>query len=292
MTAVVQVAEHGTFVAAAKVLGMSTSAISKAIARLEQDLKVKLFHRTTRSVSLTPEGERYVLGIKPLLIEIDALTAEIRDHRATPKGLLRISAPDAFARNVLAPVLNQFRSRYPDIQIDLSLEDRDVDLAGEQLDVAIRTGGLPDNATLVARKLYSDPLITCAAQGYLDTHGTPKNPQDLQQHNCLPFRNLRTGRTVPWLFANDERMVPAGQPTINDIEAVCQIAVSGAGIAQLPGHLAARFISTGQLQEILRLFRPPDVPVSAIYLNRRFVSPRIRSFIDFMLTIDLPAVDG
>ncbi len=288
MTAVIQVAEHGTFAAAAKVLEMSTSAISKAIARLEDDLNVKLFHRTTRSVSLTPEGERFVLGIKPLLMEIDALSMEVSDYRAAPKGLLRISAPDAFARNVLAPSLSQFRTLYPDIQVDLSLDDRDVDLAGEPIDVAIRTGALPDNATLVARKLYSDPLITCAAPAYLNSNDIPKHPQDLAKHNCLPFRNRRTGRTVPWLFADDVRMNPSGGPRINDIEAVCRVAVAGVGITQLPGHLAAGLIKTGMLQEILDTHRPPDVPVSAIYLNRRFVSPRIRSFIDFMLTVKLP----
>lgn len=285
LAAAVHVAEQGTFAGASREMGLSTSAISKAIARLEQELGVKLFHRTTRSVSLTPEGERYVQGAKPLLVEMDALTAEITDSLAEPRGLLRISAPVAYARTVLAPGIAAFCRRFSDVRVDLFLDDRDVDLAAGKVDVAIRTGVLPDNATLVARRLFDDPLVCCAAPAYLARSGEPISPPDLEQHDCLSFRNSRTGRAVSWVFAGGNRRSPSGAITVNDIEAVSRVALSGAGIAQLPAYLANPYLETGRLQEILRGFRPAAVPFSALYLDRRFVSPRIRAFIDFLLTI-------
>ena len=280
-----QVAEQGTFAGASRELALSTSAVSKAIARLERDLGVKLFRRTTRSVSLTPEGERFVQGVKPLLIEMDALTDEVMDSSSEPRGLLRISAPVAYARSVLAPSVAQFRRRFEGVQVDLLLDDRDVDLVAGQVDVAIRTGALPDNANLVARRLFDDPLVSCAAPAYLDRHGEPETPEDLRHHECLRFRNSRTGRAVPWIFAGDDRLRMSGTITINDIEALARAASSGAGIAQLPGYLANRYVVSGRLREVLRPFRPPDVRFSALYLDRRFVSPRIRAFIEFLLTI-------
>ncbi len=285
LAATVQVAEQGTFAGASRELGLSTSAVSKAIARLEREFGVKLFRRTTRSVSLTPEGERFVQGVKPLLAELDALADEVVDSSAEPRGLLRISAPVTYARTVLAPCVAEFRRRFEEVQVDLLLDDRDVDLAAGQVDVAVRTGALPDNVNLVARRLFDDPLVSCAAPDYLGRYGEPMTPDDLRHHHCLSFRNPRTGRAAPWVFAgNDRRRMPA-TITINDVEAVSHAASSGAGIAQLPGYLANRCIEAGRLREVLRAYRPPDVPFSALYLDRRFVSPRIRVFIDYLLTI-------
>lgn len=283
VAAVIQVAEQGSFTAAARTLGLSSSATSKAIARLEEELGVKLFHRTTRSVSLTPEGERYVEGVKPLLLEMDAITAEVTDNPSQPRGLLRVSAPAAYARSMLTPRLAEFSQRYPDINLDLLLEDRDVDLAAEQVDVAIRTGPLPDNVNLVARRLFTEPMITCASPDYLTQHGEPQTPDDLEQHNCIRFRNTRTGRPRSWFFKDGEQRQVAGMLTIDDAEAVGRAAIAGAGIAQIPGYMAKAGLETGALQEVLRSYRPPEVVFSALYLDRRFVSPRIRVFIDFLL---------
>lgn len=286
VSAVVQVAEQGSFADASRVLGLSTSATSKSIGRLEDELGVKLFRRTTRSVSLTPEGERYVEGIRPLLLEMDAVTAEVTDSTLAPRGQLRVSVPAAYGRMVLVPQLFEFSERYPDVQLELSLEDRDVDLAAEQADVAVRAGALPDSANLVARKLFDDPLITCAAPTYLDRQGPPETIEDLKGHNCLNFRNRRTGRPVPWLFAGDVRMPVSGGLAVDDGEAVGRAAIAGVGISQMPGFMAREALEDGRLIEVLRSHRPPPVQFSALYLDRRLVSPRIRALIDFLVAMD------
>ena len=283
VAAAVQVAKDGSFAAASRALGLSTSATSKAIGRLEEELGIKLFQRTTRNVSLTPEGERYVEGVQPLLAELDALTAEVTDSLASPRGLLRVSVPAAFGRIVLVPAIADFTYRYPDIELELSLEDREVDLAAERIDVAIRAGSLPDSANLVGRKLFEDPLITCAAPSYLQRHGVPERPEDLEHHNCLNFRNRRTGRIVPWVFRSGERRVETGTLTIDDGEAVGRAAVAGSGLSQMPGFMAQPALQNGSLVEVLREFRPSDTAFTAIYLDRRLVSPRIRAFIDFLV---------
>lgn len=283
VVAAIHVADAGSFAHASRTLGLSTSATSKAISRLEEDLGVKLFQRTTRSVSLTPEGERYIEGARPLLIELDALTAEITDSLTTPRGSLRVSVPAAFGRMVLVPRISEFTSRFPEIELELSLEDRSVDLAAERIDVAVRAGPLPDSANLIGRKLFDDPLITCAAPAYLDRHGTPKTPDDLDRHNCLNFRNRRTGRAVPWVYLSGERRLESGLLTIDDGEAVGRAAIAGAGISQMPGFMAREALVSGALKEVLQEYRPAETSFTAIYLDRRLVSPRIRAFIDFLV---------
>ncbi len=283
VAAAIHVADAGSFAKASQVLGLSTSATSKAIGRLEEDLGVKLFQRTTRSVSLTPEGERYIEGARPLLMELDALTAEVTDNLTTPRGLLRVSVPAAFGRMVLVPRISEFSNRFPEVELELSLDDRGVDLAAESIDVAIRAGVLPDNASLIGRKLIDDPLITCAAPDYLDRYGVPETPEDLDRHNCLNFRNRRTGRAVPWVFRSGERRLQSGQLTIDDGEAVGRAAIAGAGISQMPGFMAQDALLSGALKEVLAEYRPAETPFTAIYLDRRLVSPRIRAFIDCLV---------
>ncbi len=285
IAAVIQVSEQGSFAAASRALGLSTSATSKAISRLEEELGVKLFHRTTRSVSLTPEGECYVEGLAPLLLEMEAVTSDVTDSLSQPRGVLRISGPAAFSRITLVPQLSKFCQRYPEVLVDLSLADHHVDLAAEQIDVAIRAGALPDNVNLVARKLFQDPLITCAAPTYLKEFGIPKTPSDLEHFNCLNFRNTRTGRPVPWFFNNPERQLVTGALVIDDGEAVGRAAMSGLGISQMPGFMAREALQSGRLQEVLADFRPPSIPFHALYLDRKLVSPRIRAFIDFLVEL-------
>lgn len=283
VAAAVHVAEMGSFAQASRTLGLSTSATSKAISRLEEDLGVKLFKRTTRSVSLTPEGERYVKGVRPLLIELDIVTSEVTEGLTAPRGLLRVSLPAAYGRMIVIPRISEFTAQYPDVELELSLEDREVDLAGDRIDIAIRTGHLADSASLIGRKLFDDTLITCAAPSYLDRYGIPMTLEDLHQHNCLNFRNTRTGRAVPWFFSEGQNFKPLGQVTIDDGEAVGKAAISGVGISQMPGFMARAALMDGTLKEVLREFRPEEVPFTAIYLDRKLVSPRIRVFLDFLI---------
>lgn len=280
--AAVAVAEERSFAAASRRLGLSTSATSKAVSRLEEELGVKLFRRTTRSVTVTPEGERFVDGARPVLGELSSLTEELRNTLARPRGLLRVSAPVAYGRMVLVKRLPEFLQAYREVRLELSLEDRGVDLVEDGIDVAIRTGNLPDNVSLVARRLFAYPLVTCAAPDYLARRGTPRSIEDLQAHECLNFRNARTGRAHPWRFENGKPLVGSGSLVVDDGEAVFRAAEAGIGVSQMPGFMAEGAIRRGSLVEVLRRFRPPDVPVSALYLDRRLVSPRVRAFVDFL----------
>lgn len=283
IAAVLQVAEKGSFKLASHALGISTSATSKAVARLEAELGVKLFHRTTRSVGLTAEGERYVAGVGPLLAELDALTCDIRDQPSSPRGSLRVSAPGAFARAHLAPRLARFIARYPAISLDLALEDRYVDLAAEGVDVAIRTGPLADNASLIARRLFCDHLALCASPSYLDERGVPRTPEDLHHHRCVVFRNPRTGRPEPWQLGDGRPWHVESSLAIGDMDALTRALCGHAGIGQVPGYLARGHLERGELREVLPEHRAEGVAFTALYLNRDMVAPRIRAFIDFLV---------
>jgi LysR family transcriptional regulator for bpeEF and oprC len=282
----IQVAQTKSFVEAANALGLSPPATSKAVASLETELGVKLLHRTTRSVSLTPEGERFYEVAHRLLSEMDDLAQELQDSLSEPRGRLKISMSAAYGRMWGTRILAQFLQAYPHISVELSLDDRDVDLAAEGFDVVIRVGALADSANLIARRLFLDPLVTCASPEYLDRYGQPQHPDELEQHNCLNFRNRKTGRPMPWFFSIDERIERknfTGTLTIDDGEAVGQAAMLGTGISQMPGFMAINALQEGILEEILVDYRPQFVPFTALYLERRLVSPRIQAFINFMV---------
>ena len=282
----VRVAQTKSFVEAANILSLSPPATSKAVAKLEEELGVKLLHRTTRSVSLTNEGERFYEVAQRLLEEMDDLVQELKDTKTEPSGRLKVSMSAAYGRMWGTILLAQFLQAYPQISVDLSLDDRDVDLAAEGFDVVIRVGELADSANLIARRLFLDPLITCATPEYLEHYGRPQHPEELAQYYCLNFRNRKTGRLVPWFFTIDEQIERrnfTGTLTIDDGEAVGQAAMLDMGISQMPGFMAINALTEGKLEEVLADYRPDEVPFTALYLERRLVSPRIQAFIDFMV---------
>lgn len=285
VVAFVHVATHGAFNEAARALDLSPSATSKAVTRLENHLGVKLLHRTTRSVSLTPEGERYLEGARRVLSDLNGLDEEVSSRTSAPVGRLTVNAPAALGRMWLAPNLPLFCDIYPRVEVELVLDDKTVDLAGEAVDVVIRSGQLPDSVNLVAKKLYSETLHACAAPSYWDAHGRPSHPKDLVGHNCLNFRGAQTGRQFPWEFVIDgERSseVFSGTLTTNDGETVARAAEAGLGVAQLPGYMAIDALKDGRLEEVLQVYRPPETQMTALYLDRRLVSLKIRAFIDFL----------
>lgn len=280
------VAQTKSFVKAANNLGLSPPATSKAIAKLEQELGVKLLHRTTRSVSLTAEGERFYEVAGRLLEEMDGLAQEFKDSLGEPRGRLKISMPAIYGRMCGTKVLAKFLRAYPQIFVELSLDDRVVDLAAEGFDVVIRVGDLADSANLIARRLFLDSLVTCATPEYLDRWGRPQHPDELERHNCLNFRSHKTGRTVPWFFTIDEKTERrnfTGTLTVDDGEAVSQATMLGVGIGQMPGFMAVDALRQGILEEVLIDYKPPYVPFTALYLDRRLVSSRISAFINFMV---------
>jgi DNA-binding transcriptional LysR family regulator len=285
MLAFVRVAEVQSFTQASNGLGLSTSAVSKAVARLEADLGVKLFHRTTRSISLTTDGVRFYEGCQQLLGELDALEAEIQGNRAAPRGRLTVSVSPAFGQVCLVPMLKAFTQAFPQITLDISMDDRLVDPAEQGVDVVIRTGNLSDSANLIARQLVAYPLVVCGSPSYLEQHGYPQHPSQLQQHTCLNFRNRSIGRFYSWSFAVDgkvERCAVSGSIVFDNADAIVRSAIVGLGLSQMPAYLAAEATSKGNLVEVLSTYRPPEVPVWICYLDRRFVAPRIRSFVEFI----------
>lgn len=284
--AFVEVAEVGAFNEASKSLGLSSSATSKAVTRLEEHLGVKLFHRTTRSIALTPEGERYLEGAKKLIAEFAVLGNEIADSIAAPVGRLKISAPVALGRSWLVDAITEFCSVWLKVHIELTLDDRTVDLAGDAVDVAIRAGALTNSDHLIARKLFQSPQRICASPNYWEKQGKPEHPEELKKHRCLMFRNPRTGRLYPWYFnqqGNVSHYVFDSVLEVNDGDAIVRAAVSGLGISQMPDYLGRRYLDSGELQEVLHSYRPDDVAFHALYLDRRLLSPRIREFIDFLI---------
>ena len=274
----VAVADTGSFAGASRRLGLSTSATSKAVATLEADLGAKLFRRTTRRVRPTVEGHRFIEGAKPLMQSLGALTDEFGGK--TEAGLLRINAPKAFGRVMLLPLIAAFRAAHPAVEIDLTLDDRYVDLVSDPVDVVIRSGRLNDSTSIVALRLMNDPLVVCGSEGYLSARGAPGTAADLASHNCIVFRNAQTGRHERWRFRDEPILSVAPAISVSDMESATRLAALGAGLAQVPRYLVADALADGRLHEVLAHQKPAPTPYSALFLDRPSVSPRIRLFLE------------
>ncbi len=279
----IQVAERGSFAAASRALGLSTSAVSKSISRLESQLGLKLFNRTTRSVSLTSDGHLYIIRIRPLLNEIIELSRGVSDSQENPRGLLRVSATIPFGRIVLAPIVAEFTKQYPEIQIELVLDDKVLDLTAEQIDVSIRTGSMQKSPNMIARRLLTDPLVICASRDYFKHYGEPKTIGDLNAHRRVTFKNSDTGRIDPWKFSGSSSIMSNGDLQSNTMESLVEIIRAGAGIGQISRYQVKHALESGELKEVLQNHRPPDLVFSIIYQSRRLLAPRTRIFIDFIV---------
>ena len=249
----VQVAETRSFTAAGRVLGVSSSAVGKSIARMEERLGVRLFHRSTRSVTLTGEGALFLERSRRILAEVEAAEQELTEAGATPRGTLRISLPQV--RGLLMPVLSDFMRAYPDIELDVDFSDRMVDVIEEGFDAVIRTGK-PEDSRLMARHLGHYQLVLVASPGYLAQYGTPQHPQDLSDHACLRHKFCATGKLEPWPL----RHVPGvAEPVLRaplistTIESLNYVVHEGLGIACLPDFMVKEAVRQGRLQRVLDL---------------------------------------
>ncbi|MEW6644790.1 MAG: LysR family transcriptional regulator [Pseudomonadota bacterium] len=280
--AFVRVAETLSFVAAGRALGISASAVGKSVAKLEADVGVRLFHRSTRRVSLTDEGALFHERCRKVLDELQEAEAMLAQSAATPRGKLRVGLPTIGYR-FLMPILPEFSARYPDIELELDFEDRLVDVIEEGLDVVVRSGDLPDS-TLMSRRLATFRFVLCASPAYLKAHGTPRTPADLAAHRCLRFRFPTTGKLQDWLLkskAGTELRLPTAL-VCNNIEALRAAAVSGFGIAHMPDFLAGDAIARGELVTMLdpHLINPGQF--WALWPASRHLSPKRRVFVDFL----------
>jgi DNA-binding transcriptional LysR family regulator len=282
MNAFVRVAERGSFAAAAADLGLTPSALSKLVTRIEDRLGVRLLARTTRKLALTAEGELFVARSREILASIEAAEAEVTAASERPRGHLRISVGTAVAKQILGPALPVFLDNYPDITVELHVSDRQVDLVAEQIDVAIRSGALGDS-TLVARKVGEATRVICASPLYLEKHGTPRVPADLLQHNCLTLPGPAWSQ---WPFHTHEginRLAVSGTFTSDNADLLLDVALAGLGIARLADFMVARATRDGALVRLLVDSHVPEsFPIHALTVPGRHRAPRIRAFVDFL----------
>jgi DNA-binding transcriptional LysR family regulator len=284
MEAFVKVAETKSFSEAARRLRSSKSLVSRQISDLEAHLGVRLLQRTTRSLTLTEEGRAYHDQVTRILGEIDEANAAVSQSTVAPRGRLRVSAPMSFGILHVAPAVGRFLARFPEVELDLSLNDRYVDLIDEGFDLSIRVGRLAESS-LVARKLAPFRMILCASPGYLERHGTPKSPEELKQHNCLCYST--NSLTPEWrlqkLDGSPWTVQIAGHLHANNGDVLRTAALDGVGITYLPSFIVGSDLQNAGLVAILSEYVPTDAAIYAVYPHSRHLSPKVRAFIDFML---------
>jgi DNA-binding transcriptional LysR family regulator len=284
LIAFARTASLGSYTAAARSLGVSPSAVSKSVQRLEEHLKVRLFTRTTRSLTLTPEGRDLQERTVRLLQEVEQIEQAAASARAEPSGLLRVTAPLPVGTHILAPALPRFRERYPKVSIDLRMGDRYADLIEEGIDVAIRVGAQGDSR-LISRPLAPHRLCAFAAPAYLARHGTPLEIDDLLEHECVNFRYQSSGQALRWPFQVGERLVemtPNAGITIDATEGVLAAVVSGGGIGISPTYAAAPYVERKMLVPLLPELAVERFTIAAMWPESRRGSPNVKAFVEFL----------
>lgn len=281
--AFVRVAESGSFSEAARRLRASKSAVSRQVSALETELGARLFHRTTRSLTLTEAGRGYFERAARILADLEEANQSVSQLQAAPRGRLRVNAPMSFGFLHLAPAIPDFLFRFPEVEIDLVMNDRFVDLVDEGFDVAVRIGTLADSS-LVARRLAPIRRAVCASPAYLEARGKPVSPDDLTTHECLCYSNVTLAHE--WRFvAADGRPWPIavkGRLTANNGDAIRAAALRGLGLAYMPTFIVGGDLQAGTLVTVLDQFVPQDMTLNAVYPHARHLSPKVRAFVDFL----------
>ncbi|TCL03128.1 LysR family transcriptional regulator [Sodalis ligni] len=284
LNAFVHAAELRSYVGAARVLGISSSAVAKSVARLEDDLGVRLFHRTTRSIGLTEEGAVFYEHCKRILDDFNDARAMISASRVRPKGRLRISVPHIVGHNLLMPLLPAFLQQFPEIELDIDFEDRVVDLIGEGIDVAVRSGELADTR-LIGHRLGEQHFVVCGSNNYFERYSRPETPADLIRHVCIHFKYPSSGRLAPWSFRSPHTSLSLPESLIfSNTNAGLRAAIDGLGLAHLPVYIAEPAIKIGLIQPVLTKFMVPRGSLSLIWPSNRHLSPKVRTFVDFVIT--------
>ena len=275
-------ARHGSFAGAARDLGLSASAVAKNVARLEERMGVRLFHRTTRQVSLSPDGEELFPQCLRILEEVEAFEAAAAGARTELRGTLRIDMPVVYGRMFILPVLARLKMLNPALKIDARFSDQMVDTIKEGLDASVRIGPLADSR-LVGRMFDQQVLWTCASPAYINEHGKPESPDELKAHTCLSFRMPTSGRDRSWQFRlgkRDYSFVLEGDIRLGDGDALIQAAVLGLGLIQVPSYIAEHEVRKGSLVELLQNYTPAPMPISLVYPSHRYIPLRVRALAD------------
>jgi len=274
----VAVAETESFTKAGERLGISTAQVSRQISALEVRIATKLFHRTTRKVSVTEVGTIYYQHCRQVLDGLEEAERAIAHLQKTPSGTLNITAPVTYGEKTLAPIINNFITQYPELEVKINLTNRKVDLIDEGVDLAIRLGVL-ENSSMMARKLSSRTQHVCASPHYISTFGEPHTLSELEQHNCL------LGTLDYWRFQENgkTRMIRVkGKLTCNSGHALIDAAIKNIGIIQLPDYYVSSYIQRGLLTPLLEQYRPPEEGIWALYPHNRHLSPKVRMLLDYL----------
>lgn len=278
------IVETGNFVRAGDALGLTPSGISRAVARLEARVGVRLLDRTPRAVTLTDEGRRFHAAVAPLLAGLEEAAAAAAGSASAVRGRLRVNADGWFARLVLGPRLPAFLDAYPDLAIELVVRDALGDLTVDGFDVAIRFGE-PEASGLVARKIIETQILTCAAPSYIARRGAPTHPRDLEDHECLLFRDPSTGRPFAWEFRRGSEVVEikaSGRLVLNDIATALAVCIAGQGIAQPLALGLDEVLASGDLVQILPDWAEERFPLYAYHPSRHLPAAKVRAFLDFV----------
>ena len=285
MQAFVAVADLQGFARAARKLGLSPSGITRLIAALEERLGARLLQRTTRQVTLTDAGARYLERARRILADVEEAEDAVESERTRSEGRLAISAPFGFGRLHVSPVVSAYLKRYPDVGVDLRLSDRRINLVEDGVDLAVRLGHLPDS-TLVARHVGQMRRIVVASHGYLKRRGEPKRPADLASHDTIQFGAMTA--TPDWRFMEDGqeiRITPTPRFTSNSSDAAIQFAEQDGGLTRVMAYQAAESLKAKRVRIVLAAFEQPPVPIHVVYPTSRLLSAKVRTFIDLVTEI-------
>lgn len=280
-----RVVESHSFAGAAMSLSMPRSTVSRAIQDLEAFLGVKLLQRTTRTLSLTPDGSLYYDHCQYVLDEVQRMEAVLSGNTRKPRGRLRIGMTSSFARSIVLPAIKTFQAGYPEIDVVLTLGDRPVELIQEGVDCVVRAGVPKSSALLVARKIGSFEWLICASPDYLQQYGAPRSLEDLAQHQVIEFHSGLTGRAQDWRFVVDEEereVGVKGSLAVNDTDAYVTCGLEGLGLIRIANFLAVQHLRTGRLVQVLEQFKTPSVPLSVIYPQNRHLSSAVRAFVHWI----------
>jgi DNA-binding transcriptional LysR family regulator len=278
------VAENHSFTVASQRMNVTTAGISKGVARLESGLGVKLLNRSTRSMSLTDDGEILLTRWRDILLDVQSAEMELSRGQSDLRGKLKIHAPVGLGRRVIMPLLVSMAEKHPDLVINADFSDRAPNIVEEGLDVVVKIGEVADSR-LVAKKLAHLRYVTCATPDYLKKWGIPTSPLDIEKHNCLAYVQWQTGEIHKWLYERgDEQyfLTPRGNISANHPEAILDAVLRGAGIARMASFIAAPAIVSGHLQMVLTDWIPKGPEIQLIYQPSKFLSPRLKLFIQIM----------
>ena len=285
LKAFAEAAKQRSFARAARTLGLSASAVTKSVQRLEQQARLRLFQRTTRRVTLTQEGEQFYARCIRVLEELDALALLAAGTAAAPTGVLRLDVPVTYGKKVILPLLARLARAHPRLRFEVRLSDQYADLVGAGVDAVVRIGAVGDTR-LVARRIDRQQLALYGSPDYLARRGRPRRPSELDSHECILFQMPTSGRHRQWEFrAKGGVRALRAEPAhvINDGEGLVSAASAGLGLIQVPDIIAADAVAAGELEEVLASYRPPPMPISVMFAPHRHMPLRLRLFIDALV---------